>query len=138
MTCFKKYRSDTVPVQKLSNLDKADMLGKVKAIGFMEIKMKTGQLFVICLISDCDKTCQTCLTSTFCTTCTEGLLMNHPGHCVMQCALTEYYDEHTKICRPCHRKCLSCTGSAEDHCLSCLKNWYLLSKHPLAFSTCNV
>ncbi|XP_051499578.1 proprotein convertase subtilisin/kexin type 5 isoform X2 [Apus apus] len=77
----------------------------------------------------CNRTCQTCSTSTACLTCRNGLMLNHDGHCVApgSCSLTEYYIEKTQTCKPCHKNCFHCSGPTEHQCLSCANNRYLLN-----------
>ncbi|XP_028941399.1 proprotein convertase subtilisin/kexin type 5-like [Antrostomus carolinensis] len=77
----------------------------------------------------CNKTCQTCSSSTACLTCRNGLMLNHDGHCVSSgyCSHTEYYIEKTQTCKPCHKKCFHCSGPTEHQCLSCANNHYLLN-----------
>ncbi|XP_010190928.1 PREDICTED: proprotein convertase subtilisin/kexin type 5-like, partial [Mesitornis unicolor] len=77
----------------------------------------------------CNRTCQTCSSSTACLTCRNGLMLNHDGHCVASgyCSSNEYYVEKTQTCNPCHKKCFHCSGPTEHQCLSCVNNRYLLN-----------
>ncbi|XP_068278360.1 proprotein convertase subtilisin/kexin type 5 isoform X1 [Nyctibius grandis] len=77
----------------------------------------------------CNRTCQTCSSSTACLTCRNGLMLNYDGHCVASryCSRTEYYIEKTQTCKPCHKKCFHCSGPTEHQCLSCANNHYLLN-----------
>ncbi|NXV43083.1 PCSK5 convertase, partial [Uria aalge] len=77
----------------------------------------------------CNRTCQTCSSSTACLTCRNGLMLNNDGHCVASgsCSRTEYYVEKTQTCKSCHKKCFHCSGPTEHNCLSCAKNYYLLN-----------
>ncbi|XP_050768974.1 proprotein convertase subtilisin/kexin type 5 isoform X1 [Gymnogyps californianus] len=77
----------------------------------------------------CNRTCQTCSSSTACLTCRNGLMLNHDGYCVASgyCSRTEYYVEKTQTCNPCHKKCFHCSGPTEHQCLSCASNHYLLN-----------
>ncbi|XP_019410471.1 PREDICTED: proprotein convertase subtilisin/kexin type 5 isoform X4 [Crocodylus porosus] len=78
---------------------------------------------------ECNRTCQTCSSSTDCLTCREGFVMNRQGYCMVStfCSLTEYQDQKTHTCKPCHEKCFRCIGPTEDLCLSCSKNRHLLN-----------
>ncbi|NWX95910.1 PCSK5 convertase, partial [Nothoprocta ornata] len=77
----------------------------------------------------CNRTCQTCSSSTACLTCRNGLTLNHNGQCLssLHCSLTEYHDEQMHTCKPCHKKCLHCSGPTEHQCLSCANNLHLLN-----------
>ncbi|XP_074062783.1 proprotein convertase subtilisin/kexin type 5 isoform X2 [Macrotis lagotis] len=77
----------------------------------------------------CHETCKTCSSSWMCASCKEGMVRTWLGSCVTQqeCSLSEYKDEKTQTCKPCHLKCFHCTGPAEDECLSCLNDGLLLN-----------
>ncbi|XP_050185248.1 proprotein convertase subtilisin/kexin type 5 isoform X1 [Myiozetetes cayanensis] len=77
----------------------------------------------------CNRTCQTCSSSTACLTCRNGLILNSDGHCMVSgyCSPTEFYAEETQSCKSCHRKCFHCSGPTEHQCLSCANNHYLLN-----------
>ncbi|KFP66141.1 Proprotein convertase subtilisin/kexin type 5, partial [Cariama cristata] len=77
----------------------------------------------------CNRTCQTCSSSTACLTCRNGLMLNHDGQCVASgyCSRTEYYVEKTQTCKRCHKKCFHCSGPTEHQCFSCANNHYLLN-----------
>ncbi|XP_009067528.1 PREDICTED: proprotein convertase subtilisin/kexin type 5-like [Acanthisitta chloris] len=77
----------------------------------------------------CNRTCQTCSSSTVCLTCRNGQMLKHGGHCVTSgyCSPTEYYIEETQTCKSCHKECFRCSGPTEYLCLSCVNNHYLLN-----------
>ncbi|NXB01917.1 PCSK5 convertase, partial [Cnemophilus loriae] len=77
----------------------------------------------------CNRTCQTCSSSTACLTCRTGQILDHDGHCVSgYCSPTKYYIEEIQTCKSCHRKCFHCSGPTEHQCLSCANNLYLLNR----------
>ncbi|XP_005061308.2 PREDICTED: proprotein convertase subtilisin/kexin type 5 isoform X3 [Ficedula albicollis] len=78
----------------------------------------------------CNRTCQTCSSSTACLTCRNGWVLNHDGHCTLpgNCPPTEYYIEEIQTCKSCHKKCFQCSGPTEHQCLSCANNRYLLNR----------
>ncbi|TRZ25690.1 hypothetical protein HGM15179_001409 [Zosterops borbonicus] len=78
----------------------------------------------------CNRTCQSCSSSTACLTCRNGWILNHDGHCVLSgyCPPTEYYIEEIHACKSCHKKCFRCSGPTEHQCLSCANNQYLLDR----------
>lgn len=86
--------------------------------------------FLLFVLSACNRTCQTCSSSTVCLTCRNGWILNHDGHCMLPgyCSPTEYYLEEIQTCKSCHKKCFHCSGPTEHQCLSCVNNRYLLSK----------
>ncbi|XP_021397203.2 proprotein convertase subtilisin/kexin type 5 isoform X2 [Lonchura striata] len=78
----------------------------------------------------CNRTCQTCSSSTICLTCRNGWILNHDGHCILPgyCSPTEYYLEEIQTCKSCHKKCFHCSGPTENQCLSCVNKQYLLNR----------
>ncbi|XP_029413977.1 proprotein convertase subtilisin/kexin type 5-like, partial [Nannospalax galili] len=76
---------------------------------------------------ECQKFCQTCISSWTCLACQEGLTMVHETCMPKECASMEYWDEGAHRCQPCHRKCSRCSGPAEDQCYTCPGDSFLLN-----------
>ncbi|XP_049434017.1 proprotein convertase subtilisin/kexin type 5b isoform X1 [Epinephelus fuscoguttatus] len=79
---------------------------------------------------DCDRSCLTCSghEPSSCLTCDTNRRKDASGHCVWfsQCPLSSYMD-HNGDCRPCHKLCHRCSGSGQDHCLSCNPPYFILN-----------
>lgn len=73
-----------------------------------------------------------------CLTCDTNRTKDASGHCVWfsECSLHSYMDQN-KECQECHKLCHRCFGPEDDHCLSCIKPYFLLSKFPNYTRTTN-
>uniref|UniRef100_A0A7N6B092 P/Homo B domain-containing protein n=1 Tax=Anabas testudineus TaxID=64144 RepID=A0A7N6B092_ANATE len=79
---------------------------------------------------DCDRSCLTCSghEPSSCLTCDTNRTKDASGHCVWfsECSLHSYMDQN-KECQECHKLCHRCFGPEDDHCLSCIKPYFLLN-----------
>jgi proprotein convertase subtilisin/kexin type 5 len=81
----------------------------------------------------CDAACLTCTgpNNSTCTSCTGGLLLVQNltgGYCIGACLAVGYTQSGTS-CLECHTSCLTCSGTANNECLSCPSGTYLSNSY---------
>lgn len=90
-----------------------------------------NKLITFSIFTECDRSCLTCSghEPSSCLTCDTNRRKDASGHCVWfnQCSLQSYMDQNGQ-CQQCHETCHRCAGPDKDHCLSCNKPHFLLSK----------